>query len=438
MGLTQARAFLLLRYTLIVATAYLLLVEGSFAVPSTSTVLLIAGALTSNVIAAFLPRALLLSFPFAVGVILFDTAWITAALVISGNFSADFFYLYFFVLLLAAVGESISLIAVAAAVLCGFYLYGHLAAGGSWSLWNSPSLIRLPFLFAAAIFYGYLIDRTRLERRRADLKGEMARQLARTVDELRVAHAKAQESDRIKSTFLATVSHELRTPLVSIIGYVDLMLEGVYGSMSKEQSEVLGRVQVAGTNLYHVIGGLLDASRLDLGVETVEPVECDLSHFLGELSTDCPGSRSVRIYYPSRVAVPTIYTDEVKLRRILMNLIDNAVRFTERGVVTVDVRWDPPRDRIEFRVSDTGPGIPDQLYDQIFEAFRQGVERPNETTTGIGLGLYIVKRLVTLLGGEVSVASTIGEGSTFTIALPRHPPLRAGAAADRIGALTTH
>src|SRR5262249_38742558 len=177
--------------------------------------------------------------------------------------------------------------------------------------------------------------------------------------------------------------------------------------------------------------------RLDLGVETAEHVECDLNRLLRDVRGECPSSGSVRIFYPHQVDVPHIVTDEAKLRRILLNLIENAVRFTERGVVTVDVRWDPTRDRVEFRVSDTGPGIAEDQYERIFEAFRQGVERPHDTTTGIGLGLYIVKRLATLLGGQVSVTSKIGEGSTFTVALPRNP-VRGTAAADRVASMTTH
>jgi signal transduction histidine kinase len=132
-----------------------------------------------------------------------------------------------------------------------------------------------------------------------------------------------------------------------------------------------------------------------------------------------------------------IFTDGGKLRRILGNLLENAVKFTEHGVVTVDTRWDPARDRVEFRVSDTGPGIPEDQFDRIFEAFRQGTERPHDTATGVGLGLYIVKRLVTLLGGEVSVTTTLGEGSTFTVALPRRP-VRGEGSGLQVGSLATH
>ncbi len=175
------RPFVLLRYTLIVATAYLLLAEGDFSVPPPGTVLLIVGALISNILLGRFPLAATERASFGVALTLGDTAWITVALLHSGRFNAEFFYLYFFILLLAAIGESLRVIVVGAAATCIAYLYVLSATGGNWSLWSSPSLIRLPFLFTVAAFYGHLVDRTRQERRRADA----------TTDEL---HVQAQIS----------------------------------------------------------------------------------------------------------------------------------------------------------------------------------------------------------------------------------------------------
>jgi signal transduction histidine kinase len=210
---SKLRAFLLLRYTLIIATAYLLLVEQNFAPPTPLVGLLIALALGSNVIVGQLPRRVTDSMRFATAAIVFDTAWVTAALMSSGRFSADFFMLYFFLLLLAAVGENLRLIAIAACVVCAAYLM----TGSSWEVWSSPSLIRIPFLFTTAIFYGHLVDRTRREGQRADSAEALAAQLSRTLAEFKILYAKAQEAERIKTEFLATVSHELKTPQTSLI-----------------------------------------------------------------------------------------------------------------------------------------------------------------------------------------------------------------------------
>ncbi len=159
--LQRNKAFLLLRYTLIAATAYLILVENKFSTPPLGVVLAITAALLSNVLATHLPARVSSSSGFGLAVIVADTAWITAALIASGHFDAEFFYLYFFVLLLAAIGENLMLIAVGAVVVSGSYLYALSVTESGWSLWNSPTVIRIPFLFAAAAFYVYLVDRTR-------------------------------------------------------------------------------------------------------------------------------------------------------------------------------------------------------------------------------------------------------------------------------------
>src|SRR5438876_7733260 len=190
--LQRNKAFLLLRYTLIAATAYLILVEDKFSNPPLGVVLAITAALLSNVLAAHLPARVSSSGGFGLAVIVADTAWITAALIASGHFDAEFFYLYFFVLLLAAIGENLTLIAVGAVVVCGAYLYALSVTGSGWSLWRSPTVIRIPLLVAAAAFYGYLVDRTRHEQRVA---------------------AEAESAASAKNIFLATVSHELRTPV---------------------------------------------------------------------------------------------------------------------------------------------------------------------------------------------------------------------------------
>ena len=176
--LPRSRALALLRYTLIIATAYLLLVEHEFSSPPTGVSLLILAALASNVMMTRLPARITDSTAFYAGIVLGDTLWVTAALLISGLFHAEFFYLYFFILLLAAIGESLGLIVVGAVVVCTAYVYLVSATGNSTPLWNSWLLIRVPFLFTAAAFYGYLVDRVRRERQRA-------REEAQTVESLR-------------------------------------------------------------------------------------------------------------------------------------------------------------------------------------------------------------------------------------------------------------
>jgi signal transduction histidine kinase len=414
----RLHAFLLLRYTLIIATAYLLLVEQDFATPSLLAGGLIALALASNVAFAQLPRRLTDSTRFAITVIIFDTVWVTAALMSSGKFSADFFILYFFLLLLAAVGENLRLIAVAACVVCGAYLYGHSSTGGG-DLWTSPSLIRIPFLFTTAIFYGHLVERTRREEQRADSAEAVNAQLQRTLSEFKILYAKAQEAERIKTEFLATVSHELKTPLTTLLGYTELLIDDSYGRTTGEQRGALQKVRASGRILQQAIGRMLDASRIDFGHEKLSCDEFELPDLLAELRAGLPDTPEVAVHWPDTNGLPTLRTDEDKLRTILRNLLENACKYTPRGMISIYARWNRRSDEIEIDVSDTGVGIQPAEIDAIFEAFRQGGNRGDLATTGVGLGLYIVQRLTSRLGGEVRVNSTPGHGSTFTVCIPR-------------------
>lgn len=415
----RLHAFLLLRYTLIIATAYLLLVEQDFATPSLLAGGLIALALATNVAFGQLPRRVTDSTRFAVVVIVFDTVWVTAALTSSGKFSADFFVLYFFLLLLAAVGENLRLIAIAACVVCGAYLYGHSATGGGADVWTSPSLIRIPFLFTTAIFYGHLVERARRERQRADSAEALNAQLRRTLAEFKVLYAKAQEAERIKTEFLATVSHELKTPLTTLLGYTDLLIDDSYGATTGEQRGALQKVRASGRILQQAIGRMLDASRIDFGHEKLSCEEFELPDVLAELRAGLPDTPQVAVHWPDAADLPPLRTDEDKLRTILRNLLENACKYTQRGMISVATRWNRQRDEIEIDVSDTGVGIDAAELDAIFEAFRQGGNRGDLATTGVGLGLYIVQRLTSRLGGEVRVNSTPGYGSTFTVCVPR-------------------
>ncbi|MEO8602033.1 MAG: HAMP domain-containing sensor histidine kinase [bacterium] len=397
--LSPQRAFLLLRYTLIVATAYLLLVEESLQLPPLPAILLVVLALASNVVIADLPARFTDSPYFGPAIIVGDTLWITAALLLSGRFSAEFYFLYFFILLLAAIGENLWLIALAAVAVCGAYLYLMSVTGGGWSLWTSPSLIRIPFLFTAAAFYGYLVDRTRQERSRA------------------------QEADRIKSEFLGTISHELRTPLTVILGYVDLLLEEEFGAIPSEQRTVLGKVQAAGENLHRYLSRLLDVSRLvnrlQSGREAIVCTDFALSGVFSELRYDFPETDRIRVVWPSGDGLPRLFTDREKLLTVLRNLVENAVKYGGGRPVRVEASEDGG-ERIALRIIDQGIGIAPPDLPHVFDPFRRTPGAVETNAQGVGLGLYIVRQFVDLLRGTIQVDSALGSGSTFTLSLPRH------------------
>src|SRR3972149_6271564 len=196
--LPRSRPFPIPRYALLIATAYVLLVEHEFAPPPTGFILLIAAALVSNVALTLLPTRIIDSTAFHAVIILGDTLWITAALLYSGRFHTEFFTLYFFVLLLAVIGENLGLIAVGAVVVCLAYVFALSASPGSTSVSSSQLLIRIPFLFTflftAAAFYGYLIDRVRREQQRAR---EQAHTVARLEEIQRQLAERALQGERV-------------------------------------------------------------------------------------------------------------------------------------------------------------------------------------------------------------------------------------------------
>lgn len=229
-------------------------------------------------------------------------------------------------------------------------------------------------------------------------------------------------ANRLKSEFVSAVSHELRTPLTGILGYADLLLEGEFGRLTGEQQEILRKIGNCARLLTEMIEDTLDVDRLQARATPPQLTEIDLLGFLRELENDLraqwqkPG---VEVVWKADPKLPHLCTDPVKLRVVLKNVIENAIKFTQSGTVGIDVRR--CKDGVEFRVTDTGIGIPPHAHEIIFEPFRQADAALTRQYGGIGLGLYIARAVLLLLGGTIGVVSDIGRGSTFRIWLPQAP-----------------
>ena len=228
----------------------------------------------------------------------------------------------------------------------------------------------------------------------------------------------AEAANRVKSEFLATMSHELRTPLSIILGYGSLLVEGMLGSLSEEQSHALRRINNSARELLDLITAILDVSRLEAGRLPMEIQRVEVPTLLEEIKAETEAERErVDLIYTWTMQgeLPPLYTDPSKLKIVLKNLIRNAVKFTEEGSVTVEAQG--LCGGVEVSVSDTGIGIPAEALELIFEPFRQ-VGLTLSERRGIGLGLHIVKRLLALLGGTIRVESKLGAGSTFRVWVP--------------------
>jgi len=240
--------------------------------------------------------------------------------------------------------------------------------------------------------------------------------------------ASLEKANRLKSEFVATMSHELRTPLNVILGFNDLLRDGEYGEMAPGQVEVCNKIEQSGWNLLDLINSTLDLSRLEQGKLEIACRETGLRRLLGQLRSEVEPllerNPQVRLVWDVPVDLPEIRTDPAKLKVVLKNLLTNAIKFTDDGSVTLAVAAD--NGAVQLSVGDTGEGIPADQLGAIFEPFRQVDGSATRRHEGVGLGLHIVRRYVELLGGQVSVESTLGGGSTFRVTLPcRDTDLRA-------------
>jgi signal transduction histidine kinase len=259
-----------------------------------------------------------------------------------------------------------------------------------------------------AIGLGFISDRRKAEEK-ARIQAE------------HTAREQAESVSRLKSGFLSVVSHELRTPLVSIIGYNDLLLDGVAGTINEEQIDAMKKIDKNSKRLLDLINAILDFSRLE--AQSVQLEEVNLSALIEKVQSEtrdlCEQS-GLDFVWKVETGLPTLQTDPARLKVVLKNLVSNAVKFTEQGSVTVDIHRH--EDGVEIDVADTGVGISPEARQFIFEPFRQ-VESPlTRRHGGVGIGLYIAKRLLKLLGGTVTVESELGRGSTFHVRIPAGNP----------------
>jgi signal transduction histidine kinase len=255
---------------------------------------------------------------------------------------------------------------------------------------------------------------------------ETTRELARldaeqrqAADVLRSLNAKLEQASRAKSEFLANMSHELRTPLNAILGFTEMLLDGLYGDVPTELKEPLADIQTNGQHLLRLINDVLDLSKIEagrmelsLGDYAVADVVASVRASLRSLANE----KGLELLTEVAPDVSDAYGDSKRITQCLLNLVGNALKFTRQGRVVVAVNRDS--ERLRFRVSDTGIGIPADQLDAIFAEFRQVDTTTTRDFGGTGLGLSITKKFVELHGGRIWVESEPGKGSTFYFTIP--------------------
>ena len=292
------------------------------------------------------------------------------------------------------------------------------------------------YLIAAVVFagLGLLLQH---ERRQARKLVERSRELERLSSEL-------LRASRMKNEFLANVSHELRTPLNAIVGFVDLLREGVYGELAPRQIKPVERIEASANHLRHLVDQILDLAKMAAGRLDVHAEVLDIRPFILDVASEMESlvnEKSLILSLTMGSALPRIRTDPTHLRQILVNLVGNAIKYTEKGTIVVRTRAVSHAEALILgipvslaeialpggmlllvQVTDLGIGIAPADQERIFEEFEQvgAGPRTDSVNRGTGLGLAISRRLARLLGGDMSLVSQAGEGSTFSLWLPIH------------------
>jgi signal transduction histidine kinase len=275
---------------------------------------------------------------------------------------------------------------------------------------------------------------------------ENYRELQEKNQKLQEAYDRLKELDRLKSNFLATVSHELRTPLTSIIGYSEMLTEGIAGELNEEQRDFVKTIHEKGEQLLALIMSLLDLSKLESGTLTMRRKPTQIATVLNEvLTTVAPNARkkgvTVKVEHDGRDC--ELKADPERLRQVFLNLVDNAIKFTPEGG-TVTMRAEtvegsdgaeegsgfallaPAHSDVIVRVIDTGIGIPARLRERVFDPFYQVDSSSTREHGGAGLGLSIVKRIVEAHGGTIGIEDNTPSGTIFVVKIPSasSPPIQ--------------
>jgi signal transduction histidine kinase len=304
-----------------------------------------------------------------------------------------------------------------------------LAIYGATALWyfyvsgvSSPlAPSSAPWPQIVTYLFMYLIEAFILRQLRVEFDGRMAA-TTEALAETQAARQEAEKANKAKSQFLANMSHELRTPLNAVIGYAEIMIGGLAGAFSPEQGKLIDSVQKNARRLLNLINDILDLSRVESGrielrLEAVSPktVLSDTAATLQSLA-DKKGLKLELTFSPDTPS--TIIIDSAKLQQVAVNLLGNSLKFTKQGKVELLTDSKTPT-TWEFKVRDTGIGIPKEALPSIFDVFQQVDSTDSRQYEGTGLGLAIVKTLVEHMKGTVTVESTVGAGTTFTITLPK-------------------
>ncbi len=393
----KARTVLLLRWVLILATCCLLLFSDPLARPRPWAAAFAMAYIASNLLLLALLPHIRSQRKLETAVVLFDAVAVSVGLALTERATTDFFLLYFLVMFLGALAERFDLVLGAALLIGGLHLYtvGHSVGYGN--LLESEYLLRVPFLFVVALFFGYLVENTRAAEREAQ---------------------RAREHERVKSEFLAAVTHDLKSPLALIDAVAQALLDGECGPLGSNQAEYVRRIHASVRRAITLALNLLDASRIESGRWFLARTPVDLSAVIEDsvaVARSAADLKRIQLRCEVHSPLPTLEGDFMQLGRLLSNLIDNAIKYAPAGG-TVAVSARVSGGAVELCVEDNGQGIPPEELPTLFDRYRRAAK--TEKVEGTGLGLFLVKAIAEAHGGRVAVTSALGKGTRVSVFLP--------------------
>lgn len=394
----KKRTIVILQWLVVIATSYLTLFSGEKISQDPWVYGLVLLLLASVFTLGRLPEQVFFHRFFDAILLLTDTALLLAAIYADRDASWDLFLFYFFILFLAALGESLLRIVLGSVIVSLISIAFFLHQGKEFAEIGPELFVRIPFLFGVSILYGYLAENAKRERRRAET---------------------AEQRERLRIDLVSSLAHDIKNPLGLILGYAEIVMDKMEARPEEsEKRELLGRIQANARRIVGLVTGFLEASKAETGKLDISRAPISINSLLREAARQQESDvrkRELTLNLTLDDRLPDVPGDETQLERVFWNLISNAIKFTPSGgrITVTSARDDG---YVSVSVQDTGIGIPDKQLPLLFSQFQrlEGAEK----TEGSGLGLFIVKTIVEAHHGKVQVTSASGQGSTFTVRLP--------------------
>ena len=395
-----AQAVVLLRWVLIIATSYLVVFSRPLDQNPTSAALYVVAYFASNIFLAELQPYFRSQSAFDISIVLFDILMVSLGLALTGAATNEIYVVYFLVIFTSALTDRLLLVVGAAVLISIAHLYTESRLVDVGHLVMPAYILRVPFLFVVAMFFGHLVRDVRQRERDA----EDAR-----------AHGHRME-------ILSGISHDLKNPLSVVQSMATLLLEGGSGELNEEQTDLVRLIHASARQVGNLALNLIDAERIDAGhlvlrrtpVNVADLVEDGLLH-----ARSASKLKGVTLRCRVEPNLPLAHLDGVQMERVIANIVGNAIKFTPAGG-TVTLSVSRAAEHVVLSVVDDGPGIAAEELPRAFEKYR--TLSPRSHSIASGLGLFIVKRIVEAHAGTVEITSRVAEGTTVTMRLPTRPP----------------